>query len=217
MTSLLAFALTALLFQPLPGTVLRFGLLSALGEADVQQLRDLSAPRGDGEQWLMWSSVRGLVNSDSRVPVEVTILLSPRVVTPALRRGSAFVASSLARLDEARAWTPTNHGPHHWAQVAVPSRDFDDVRGTRDVNFPFTTDSVIADDELVRVVEFLRTAPVFEQERAYPIVEISQLPALDNRTRIQLKLANTGAVETYELQPLGDGYSVVYHGVEPQP
>ena len=69
----------------------------------------------------------------------------------------------------------------------------------------------------MRVVEFLPDGSSVRTERAYPIVEISQLPALDNRTRIQLKLANTGAVETYELQPLGDGYSVVYHGVEPQP
>ncbi|MFN7982500.1 MAG: hypothetical protein U0Q11_11625 [Vicinamibacterales bacterium] len=102
------------------------------------------------------------------------------MVTPALRRGSAFVASSLAQPDEARAWTPTNHGPHHWAQVAVPSRDFDDVRGTRDVNFPFTTDSVIADDELCESWSFFgRLQCSNRSELVSSIVEISQLPALD--------------------------------------
>lgn len=58
-------------------------------------------------------------------------------------------------------------GPKSWsigatfeyAQVVIPNRTFQDVRGPNDPNLPFRNSSTLTDDELVSLVTFLRTSP----------------------------------------------------------
>jgi hypothetical protein len=66
-----------------------------------------------------------------------------------------------------------------YAQVAIPDRPFDDVRGEGDLNRPFWVNGEFADDDLIALARFIRSgpsAPRFGIVRGgeLPIVQISK-------------------------------------------
>jgi hypothetical protein len=46
-----------------------------------------------------------------------------------------------------------------YGQVAIPGRSFDDIRGDQDMNRPFRVIGRLDDDELVRIVQLVRSDP----------------------------------------------------------
>jgi hypothetical protein len=66
-----------------------------------------------------------------------------------------------------------------YAQVAIPGRSLDDVRGEDDLNRPFWVYGEFADEELIALSRFIRSGPAAADGSAvrggaWPIVQISR-------------------------------------------
>ena len=131
-------------------TPLRIGeVLRQSTEEDIAAA-ELALPPG-AKAWL-------LVGDRVMAPGEQVIqaFLTPTTDTPALRRGTVV---SITRwvIRQATPWTAAR--TESYAQVAIAGRNFDDIQGDQDMNRPFRIVGRFDDDELVRLVELLRTDP----------------------------------------------------------
>src|SRR5690349_23520475 len=64
-----------------------------------------------------------------------------------------------------------------YAQVAIPGRSFDDIQGDQDTNRPFRIIGRLDDDDLVRLVQFLRSDPPVrggDHIQPWPILSIQR-------------------------------------------
>jgi hypothetical protein len=104
----------------------------------------------------------------------VQAYLSPTNITPVLRRGTVITLTRRTRPFPDTDWTVQE--TRSYAQVAIPGRAFDDIKGEQDVNRPFLVFGPFDDDELVRLVEFLRSDPRSQPERiqSWPIVSVQR-------------------------------------------
>jgi hypothetical protein len=103
--------------------------------------------------------------------------LSPTDTTPALRRGTVITVMRRTRPSEpVGEWNVSRTGSY--GQVAIPGRSFDDVHSEWDMNRPFRVIGRFSDDELVRVVQLLRSDPPvrrgFDHIQPWPILSIQR-------------------------------------------
>jgi hypothetical protein len=116
---------------------------SSAAKSSAQNLADLEKLAG-GRAWLISAS-------PSQFGVEfLELYLPPTTATPELRRGTVAVVENGRSVST-----------HSYAQVAIPDRAFDDIKGETDANRPFAIQDGIAfdDAELVSIVRFIRSKP----------------------------------------------------------
>jgi hypothetical protein len=99
--------------------------------------------------------------------------LSPTSTGSALRRGT--VIGVRRQRMPAGEWSVER--TDLYAQVAIPGRRFDDIQGDQDTNRPFRIIGRFDDDELVRLVQFLRSDPPIrggEHIQSWPILSVQR-------------------------------------------
>jgi hypothetical protein len=135
-----------------------------LSADDLTEIRRVLGPEGSGV-WLLIGP-RGQVSSVRGIRAHLT----PDSATTRLRRGSVVdilhdTAGVIARpgvppeklQSVPPAWFAARRA--RYAQVAVEGRRFDELHGDGDVNRPFEIVGSFDDDELIRLVRFIRTSP----------------------------------------------------------
>ena len=125
-----------------------------LSEEDVPAIERI-LPSGE-KPWLL-NGDHGNIDGGLQY---IEAYLPPTSTTPLLRRGTVITVKrrtlspfSLTITD----WTVAE--THSYAQVAIAGRSFDEIEGDQDINRPFGVNSRFDDDELVRLVHFLRSDP----------------------------------------------------------
>ena len=110
-----------------------------------------------GQPWLL-ARVRGMAGMSEIV----SVYASPAVSTESVRRGTLWhVHRQLT--ERGGSWRPWRLGDNEpYAQVRIPGRDFGDVRGPGDFNRPFSVNGEFSNEELVAIVNYLRTSPTIE-------------------------------------------------------
>lgn len=127
-----------------------------LPRCDVRAIGRLVGARGD-EPWLL-IRVRGM----AWMSEIVRVYASPGESTESVRRGT-FWHAHRQRTERGGLWRPWQLGNNEpYAQVKIPGRDFGDVRGPGDFNRPFSVNGEFSDEELVAIVNYLRTSPTIE-------------------------------------------------------
>ena len=147
-----AFQLTLLFALQAPTVPLRTGdVARKLSQEDVAAI-ERTLPSGE-KPWLL-NGERGQVVLSEYIEA----YLSTTATTPALRRG--MVVSVMRRIRPAVGeWSLSR--TESYAQVAIPGRSFDDIQGDQDINRPFRVIGRFDDDELIRLVRFLRSDPPY--------------------------------------------------------
>jgi hypothetical protein len=134
----------------------------------------------------------------------VWVFLRPDASSLRIRRGRylrmcAWICSEAPRR--------IGNGPYEWhfdpslpqsvgqyAQVVAPDRDADDVRDASDVNRPFVISGAFTDDELITLVDFIRTSPRVPLEPSNvvqglnPITSIRRVPSAPTAATVSLEL-----------------------------
>ena len=89
--------------------------------------------------------------------------LPPTLQTVQLRRGrvASVVNRTWPSVPEPAKWMLAEPQlAESWAQVAVAGRRFEDVQDEADRNLPFSVTGQFTDEELVAIVQFIRSRPV---------------------------------------------------------
>jgi hypothetical protein len=86
----------------------------------------------------------------------VGAFLPPNQVSPDLRKGPV-VNMTRRIVPNLTAWMI--HSTESYAQVAIEGRSFDQIAGDQDILRPFRVIGQFEDEELIRIVRFLRTNP----------------------------------------------------------
>jgi hypothetical protein len=151
-------------------SLLRIGdVARQLSQEDVAAIqRTLPA---DAKPWLL-NGERGQV-----APTEyVEAYLSTTDTTPALRRGTVITVTRAGIGPAAGEWNVSR--TESYGQVALPGRSFDDVHSEWDMNRPFRVIGRFSDEELVRLVQLLRSDPPvrrgFDHIQPWPILSIQR-------------------------------------------
>jgi hypothetical protein len=207
-----ALVMTLAVFQVASPSVLRVGpVANQLTADDLRSLRELSI-RWGGQPWMLLTGTGMVPARDGSLSWSATVRLRPFSETELVRRGDQFTASTTRRGDAPRTWVTAAGGAWFWAQVKLRGREFDDVRGESDINAPFATDGIVTDDELVSVITFLRTDPIFKPERERPVASIMRVYSGDD-SWISLGLwTSTSCGEGYELRPAASGWTPTWRG-----
>jgi hypothetical protein len=133
-------------------TPLRIGdVATQLSQEDVAAIQRILP--ADAKPWLL-EGERG------QIPVIqfIEAYLSPTDTTAALRRGTVVTAMRRIRPPEpVGEWNVSR--TDSYGQVAIPGRSFDDVHSEWDMNRPFRVIGRFSDDELVRLVQLVRSDP----------------------------------------------------------
>jgi hypothetical protein len=82
----------------------------------------------------------------------------PAVETPRIRRGIAIVLVLRSGSGGSEPKLRVRHS-NPYAQVAIEGRDFDQIEGTLDLNLPFRVIGTFNDNELIGLVNFVRSEP----------------------------------------------------------
>jgi len=150
-------------------TPLRTGdVARQLTEQDIAELQSV-LPSG-AKPWL-------LDGDPGQVPKAqfIQAFLSPTIATPVLRRGSVIWV--VRGINPSTPWTA--RPAQSYAQVAIAGRTFGQIEGDQDINRPFRVIGRFDDNELVRLVEFLRSNPPARGGestaiRPWPILSLSR-------------------------------------------
>jgi hypothetical protein len=166
LTAFQIFLLLAPVMQS-PTTPLRTGVVARqLTDQDIAEL-EMVLPTG---------SMPWLLNGERPQDIFVDYIeayLSPTSTGSALRRGTVIGVR--------RPRTPAGEWSVErtdlYAQVAIRGRRFDDIQGDQDTNRPFRIIGRFDDDELVRLVQFLRSDPPIrgsEHIQSWPILSVQR-------------------------------------------
>ena len=99
-----------------------------------------------------------------RSPCIAVAYLRPEVETPALRRGHLMWLTGDTRGDDPKKIVWHAHWREAWAQVAVPGKPFGKELGRpSDITGWFLVRGQIPDQQLVDVVRFIRSRPLYER------------------------------------------------------
>jgi hypothetical protein len=221
-SSFKALLIAAVLDQAVLSQAIRIGDARLLSATDVANLERV-VPAGGSKPWLL-EGPRG------EVPALQTIhaYLPPDFAMPELRRGTVVSllrgsARALARMgippvsSTETAWIVTR--TRRYAQVVVPGRTFTEIRGDGDINRPFVVIGEFDDDELVRLVRFLRSSPKGPRSKSgpladsveggWPIVSVARQP-----DSIEVRLRRDDfAFQAVEVRPSGTGWIIVKMGL----
>ena len=147
-----AFQLTLLFAGLIQSTTtpLRIGdVARQLSEDDVATIQR-ALPSGE-KPWLLEGERGQMVLLES-----IEAYLSPTDTTPALRRGTVITVMRRTQ-PPVGDWNVSR--TESYGQVAIRGRSFDEVNSEWDMNRPFKVFGRLSDDELVRLVQFLRSDP----------------------------------------------------------
>jgi hypothetical protein len=183
-----------------------------LSVSDQEQVVRIAASEGPP-----WISIRrpGMLGG------MVWVLLRPDTSAARIRRGRYLemcawkCAEPPRRLDPSasRVWDfdptlPQSRGKY--AQVVGPGRDADDIRGSTDLNRPFVYDGDFTDEELISLVDFIRTSPRVPGESsepvqgASPIARISREPQVPTALNVMIVLPDLSHQVVVLSRPDGD-------------
>ena len=153
--------LLALLLQQSAASSIRLMEGVTVGADEAAQIARLS--QGQGTPWFV-TRRPGMLGGI------VWVVLRPDTSTPRIRRGR-YLEMCAWRCNEAPR--RIGDGPYEWhfdqsspesigryAQIVMSGRDPDDLRTVGDPNRPFVVAGDFSDDELVSLVEFIRSSPV---------------------------------------------------------
>lgn len=176
MRLLIATLLGALLAAQAAREPLVFGRQAAwLRPVDVEAIARAVASYG-GRPWLITEVSRSPRNQNGAYQWHALAYLAPSTATAELRRGALItVRSGLSteQLAEPATWTADASWVRQWAQVAMPGRPFDEVKGEQDDNLPLAITGDITDADLLSAVRFLRSHPVISVP---PGLNLGQVP-----------------------------------------
>jgi hypothetical protein len=116
-----------------------------------------------------------------------------------VRRGS-FVFVSRGKLVGWQA-RPTQT----YAQVALPGRNFEDVKSADDVNRPFTLRGNFTDDDLINIVAFVRSS--FDSTRPLSMIE-----GAGGYGKVTVRASNSSG-RWIELERDGQSWKIVRQGM----
>jgi hypothetical protein len=195
-------ALLASLVQSATPVPLRTGdVARQLTEQDIAAL-ELVLPLGS-TPWLLNGDRAQFGNTQF-----IQAFLPATVSTPALRRGSVI---SVQRQNPSDAWVVQR--TESYAQVAIAGKHFDQIEGDQDMNRPFRVIGCFDDNELVGLVQSLRSdsSPI-ERDfsiRTWPILSLTR--KTDDSVEVMLR----GAVRQGQIVMMrqSEGWIVVVVGV----
>ena len=133
--------------------------------------------------------------------------LPPMDATPLLRRGTVITVMRRVPpyFTPATAWTVQE--THSYAQVAIPGRAFDQIEGDQDTNRPFVVNGHFDDEELVRLVQFLRSdPPTPERIQSWPILLLSRRD--DDSVQV-LSRGGVGHGQVIRLRQVGQDWMII--------
>ena len=157
--------LVAALMQS-PAMPLRIGdVARQLTDADVTAL-EMVIPSGS-TPWLLSGEYTSI-----GLAQYIEAFMPPTVETQVLRRGTIISA------DRRPSTSPWVLGATwSYAQVAIAGRRFDDIRDDRDMNRPFRVVGNFTDDDLVHIVQLVRSdPPTRDPIRPWPILWVKRWP-----------------------------------------
>ena len=100
-----------------------------------------------------------------------------------------------------------------YAQVAIPGRSFNDIQGDQDINRPFRVIGRFDDDELIRLVQFLRSDPPYRgPERIDPWPFLSMQRKADDSVQVMLR-GSVGRGQAITLRQAGQDWVIVSVGM----
>jgi len=136
----------------------------------------------------------------------VEAYLAPTTTAPALRRGTVI---GLMRRTVSE-WSVVQR-TWSYAQVAIPGRRFDEIDGDQDVNRPFYVLSSFDDDELVRIVQLIRSNPPTRGTpiQAWPIRSIQRKE--DGSVDVLLRETSTGG-QAVKVREVGQDWIIMGTG-----
>lgn len=147
--------LTAVVLSALIATdpLIRIGSVGRhISDDDVAQIQSLASQAGR-RAWLALGLQSPVAHLRS-----VDVFLEPDAVSSRARRGRMItMTASRATFSKNKAWTVTATGLY--GQVSWQGRDFDQIENDRDRNQPFELSGDFTDDELVSLVDFVRSSP----------------------------------------------------------
>jgi hypothetical protein len=172
--STLALAATAL--QGTDGGLIRQGDVALrLSDSALATVEAMVSKPGE-KMWLLQGATGGLQFGDD--VLFLTAYLESKAVAPRLRRGRRTMLE--ARLASASTKEPIPSGigrTETYAQVSLRGRSFNDMQREWKANPPFLVVGEFADEELVRLVDFIRTSPPEQGPGIGPSVR-GELPIL---------------------------------------
>ena len=190
--------------------------ITAVDHQDISRLLE-ATPK---PAWL-WMTRRGLAGGIWLVQA----FAAPDVERENLRRGSATMIRGEMSPADVAARNVT--GPKSWvngatvsyAQVVMPNRMFQDIRGPKDPNLPFVNSTTLTDDELVSLVTFLRTSPAGPSTapervfRGFPLDVRGDLPidtvgATDGAIYARIRLA-VSKMQIVRLSHAGTNWTII--------
>jgi hypothetical protein len=140
-----------------------FGTQAAwLRPADVEGITRAVASYG-GPPWLITEVRRSPRDRNGQFQWSALAYAAPTTATTEFRRGALVrvtAGPTTEQLADAATWRVDASTVRQWAQVAIPGRRFDDVKGEQDENLPLTISGDITDADLLSAVRFLRSGPV---------------------------------------------------------
>ena len=117
------------------------------------RIHDLASEPAGGPPWLLVG-----VSTQIGGQLSVTAAGPPAQARAEIRRGTLVrLSGSDSDSGGPRSWSV--YDSHFYAQVAIPGRAFDEIRGEDDPNLPFWVVDNFSDDELIEVVRFVRSTP----------------------------------------------------------
>jgi hypothetical protein len=141
-------------------------LIQRLSDQEIADVMRIATTNG-GTPWLL-----NATPSQLGIFQSVEAYCIPATTNQELRRGSLVSAWRRQAPEAAASWQPwTLQWRGEYAQVSIPGRDFDRVGGEQDVNRPFGVSGKFSDEELVGVVRFIRSKPVFERDGERTAIE----------------------------------------------
>ena len=160
----------------------------------------------DAKPWLL-EGERG------QIPVlqYIEVYLSPTDTTAALRRGTVITVMRRTQ-PTVGEWNVSR--TDSYGQVAIPGRSFDDVHSEWDMNRPFRVIGRFSDDELVRLVQLLRSDPPvrrgFDHIQPWPILSIQRKD--DDSVDVTLRGGNLRGQQVI-LRQVGQDWVIVSVGM----
>jgi len=141
----------------------------------------------------------------------IAAYLSPTNTNPVLRRGTVVTVVRRIRPLTETEWTV--QATRAFAQVAIPGRSFDKIEGEQDTNRPFLVSGRLDDDELVTLVEFLRSNPPTrgpEGIQPWPFLSIQR--RADDSVDVTLR-GGVGRGQAITLRQAGQDWFIVIVGM----
>jgi len=169
-----------LLLQAAPSPLLRYPLPWKLGPSDVAGIERAAG----GSVWMFSAGRtrggRAMPTPESR-PWNAIAMLAPDSATPRIRRGRYVNLRnpSTSEPPDASQWVrepPIPLRTPSWAQVSVPSRPISELGEPGSENWPFLVEGVFTDEQLVAIVDFVRTRPILTAASRGPKWALQRLP-----------------------------------------